>query len=122
MPNTTRQRRMTFTFMFFFFFFFFPNGLVVLCLFCLSSPDQNTSIAADPPTFLFLLPLLLATYAKVYVFVTKDLDWSEMTLFLFVFFCFSLSLSITFDPFATWLHYGRGWPGQTGYIFSEQAG
>jgi hypothetical protein len=34
----------------------------------------NTSIAADPPTFLFLLPLLLATYAKVYVFVTKDLD------------------------------------------------
>jgi hypothetical protein len=58
----------------------------------------------DPLSFLFSLPLLLATHAKVYVFVTKDLDWSEMTLFLlFLWLLFNFIHYIL--SFVAWLHY-----------------
>lgn len=53
----------------------------------LSSPDQRGLDSGRPSTIPFLITtLLLATHAKVYASLTKDLDWSEMTLFLFVSF------------------------------------
>ena len=71
----------------------------------LSSPDQRGLDSGRPSTIPFLITtLLLATHAKVYASLTKDLDWSEMTLFLTFSFWLLFNVIHYILSFVAWLH------------------
>lgn len=98
-----------------FFPIFLPPGLAFVFL-CPSSLDRKVSIVDDP------LPLhshyfIVGNQAKVYVSVTKDLDWSEMTFILIFNLCF-LIISTTF--ILVFPSFTSAKAAQIGFIFTDK--